>query len=57
MTDKQSIKICRCMLEKLWKESEDAGKEPEIVIGVRKNDDEVFILSGKLTLEKQKKVT
>jgi hypothetical protein len=55
-TDKQSIKICLECLEKLWNEAKKTGKQPQLVIGLRKNDDEVYMLTGTLTIEKQKKV-
>jgi len=55
-TEKSSIKICLECLNKLWDEAKQAGKDPQIVIGLRKNDDEIYVITGNLTIEKQKKV-
>lgn len=56
LSDKQSIKICLECLEKLWKQSKDAEQVPQLVIGVRRNDNELFVITGELTIEAQKKV-
>jgi hypothetical protein len=55
MTDKDSFKICRVMLENVWNQSLNANKRPLIVIGIRRNDNEVFTITGELTVEKQRK--
>ena len=54
MTDKSSIKITLSMLEKLHKQAEQAEKIPLLVFGVRRNDTDVFIITGELSIEKQK---
>lgn len=55
-TDKQSIKICLSCIEDLWQKSKEAKQDAEIVIGIRRNNDEVFVITGKIAIEKQKKV-
>ncbi len=54
MTDKESYKICLPMLEKLYNEALNANKRPLLVLGVRRNDREVFTLTAELSIEIQK---
>ena len=56
MTDKKSFKLCLCVLEKLWQQAIDAKQDPQIVLGMRRNDDEIFTITGKLEIEKQKRI-
>ena len=56
MSDKSSIKICLSTLEKLWKQAKEAGQDAEIVIGLRRNNAEIFTISGKLEIEGQRKI-
>ena len=55
MTDKKSFPITLTILEKLWSQSLNANKEPLVVIGIRRNDDDVFILTGSIRIEKQRR--
>ena len=55
MTDKDSFKICVTMLENLYKQATSADKKPLLVLGIRRNDTEVFTLTGELTIEKQRR--
>lgn len=54
-TDKKSYSITLGVLEKLWSQSLNQNKEPLLVVGVRRNDDDVFILTGSIRIEKQKR--
>lgn len=56
MSDKQSIKICLSTLEKLWQQAKEAGQDAEIVIGLRRNNAEIFTITGRLDIEGQKKL-
>jgi len=55
MTDQKSYSLTLGVLEKLWNQSLNANKEPLIVIGVRRNEDDVFILTGSIRIEKQRR--
>jgi hypothetical protein len=55
MSDKQSYKICLSMLEKLWEQASKAGQEAQIVIAMRRNEDEIFTITGKLIIERQRR--
>ena len=55
LSEKSSFNIGLVMLEKLWEESTKANKDPLLVLGIRRNDNELFIVTGKLTIEKQKR--
>jgi len=56
MTDKSSIKLCSSAIEELWNNSKQAEQTPQIVIGMRRNDTDVFIITGEVTIEKQTKL-
>jgi Holliday junction resolvase len=54
-TDKKGFKVTLEMLEKLWNQSLVAKKKPLLVVGVRRNDNEVFVLTGELRSEQQRR--
>ena len=56
MSDKQEYRISQTKLEGLWNQSIQANKNPLVVIGIRRNESEVFIITGKLSIEKQRKM-
>lgn len=55
MSDKQEYRISQTKLEKLWNEAKNANKRPLIVVGIRRNDKEVFMITGELKLENQRR--
>lgn len=54
-TDKSKHTITLIMLEKLWNQALNANKQPFIVIGMRRNDSEMFTINGELKVEKQRR--
>ena len=44
-TDKKGFRIPLAMIEKLWCQSLDMGKEPLLTIGIKRNDEQVFVLN------------
>jgi len=55
MTDKTSHRISLLELERVWNQSLNANRSPLIVMGIRRNDNEVFMITGELTIEKQRR--
>jgi len=55
LTDKKRLTVCLPTLEKLWNEALNANKQPFIVLGIRRNDEEVFTIEGILSVEKQRR--
>lgn len=51
-TDKKSYRIPLKVLEKLWEEALDSNKLPRLVIGIRRNNEEVFIINGDVSVER-----
>jgi len=52
ITDKLSFKLTNKLLEKLLKESKIAKKLPLLVLGIKRNEKEMFMIEGKLTIKK-----
>ena len=52
-TDKKGFRIPLSMLEKLWNSSLDMGKEPMLTIGMKRNDNEIFMLNCTVSLKRQ----
>lgn len=52
-TDKLSYRITQKTLEKLWNDAFDSGKLPYFVIGISRNDKEMFILSCNLEIKRK----
>ena len=50
-TEKKGFRITLTLLEKIWREALDVSKDPLIVIGIRRNEKEIFTLTGKLEIE------
>ena len=53
VTDKKGFRITTKILEKLWSEALSHNKEPFLVIGIKRNERERFVLSCRLTIERQ----
>lgn len=51
----KGFRISLKLLEKIWGASLSMNKEPVLVIGIRRNDNEVFVLNCMLQLEKNRK--
>lgn len=52
ITDKSSFKLTNKLLEELLKESKIAKKLPLLVLGIRKNDKEMFMIEGIVKVKK-----
>jgi len=52
-TDKKSFRITANLLEKLWEESLTINKEPLLVIGIKRNDKEMFVLNCLVKIERR----
>jgi len=57
MSDKKEYRISQTKLEGLWNQSLNANKRPLIVVGIRRNENEVFMLTAEVKLEKQRRKT
>ena len=55
MSDKKEYRISQTKLEGLWNQSLNANKRPLIVVGIRRNENEVFMLTAEVKLEKQRR--
>ena len=55
LSDTSNCKVGLATLEKLWNESMKANKKPLIVLGVRRNDNELFMITGEVKLEPQRR--
>lgn len=53
VTDKKGFRISDSILEKLWNQALNSNKEPLIIIGIPRNDDELFIIEGRVNLERR----
>jgi hypothetical protein len=52
-TDKKGFRLTTAILEKLWSQALDSSKEPMISIGIKRNDNEIFIVEGLLRVERK----
>ena len=50
-TDKQSFRITKSLLEKIWEQALAMNKEPLLIIGIKRNDKETFILNCSITIK------
>ena len=54
-TDKKGYKITLELLEKIWNQSFNVEKEPYLIVGIRRNDNEIFMLHCAITTQRDKK--
>lgn len=54
-TDLKGYRITLNLIEKIWGASLSLNKEPVLVIGIRRNDNEVFVLNCPIQLERNRK--
>ena len=52
-TDKKSYRISDKVLEKLWNDALEANKLPKLIIGISKNDKEMFIINCNIEVHKK----
>ena len=50
-TEKKGYRITLQSLEKLWEQSLNANKLPKLIVGIRRNDKEIFILNCNIEVE------
>lgn len=52
-TDKKGFRITTEILEKLWDEALSSQKEPRFVLGIKRNDNEIFLLTATLQIQRK----
>ena len=52
-TDKKGFRVSLKHLEKLWNQALTKQKEPRLVIGIRRNENEIFVLTSDVRLERK----
>jgi len=50
-SERKGYRITLKLLEKIWRESLELNKEPVLIIGIKRNNKEIFTLTCKLELE------
>lgn len=54
ITDKNNLKITAKALETLWRKAKKINKKPCLILGIRKNENEIFVLQCFLDIKKNK---
>lgn len=52
-TDKKGYRISLELVEKIWNQSLRVGKEPGLIIGISKNENEMFLLNCTVSLQRK----
>lgn len=52
-TDQKGFRVTLNILDKLWNQSLDMGKEPHLVIGIKRNDSEIYLLNCDITVQRK----
>ena len=52
-TDKKGFRISDKILEKLWSDALESNKLPKLIIGISRNDKEMFIISCNIEIHKK----
>jgi len=52
-TDNKGYRINLALLEKVWGEALSMNKEPMLIVGIKRNDNQVFTLYCQIQLEKK----
>ena len=51
-TDLKGYRITKDLLEKIWDKALSLNKEPVLVIGIKRNDEQVFVLQCNINVER-----
>jgi hypothetical protein len=52
-TDKKGYRVATALLEKIWGQSLSMNKEPALVIGIKRNENEIFVLRCDVNIERR----
>ncbi len=52
-TEKKGFRITKDLLNKIWGQALSMNKEPALIIGIKRNDEQVFILHCRINLERK----
>jgi hypothetical protein len=52
-TDKKSYSIKLDLIEKIWEKSLEMNKDPLLIIGMKRNDTQIFTLRCEINLERK----
>lgn len=52
-TDKKGYRISTDLLEKIWGQALSMNKLPKLIIGIKRNDKQMFIINCDINIEKQ----
>ena len=52
-TDKAGFRVSSSLLEKLWNQALTTNKEPRLILGIKRNEKEIFIVTCQVTLERK----
>ena len=55
LTDNKTVQITRQMLDKLCKQAKKMSKKPLLILGLRKDDEEIYKVHCEVSKEKLKK--
>ena len=53
-TDKKGYRIALDLLEKIWDQSLSMNKDPFLIIGIKRNEEQIFTLQCRINLERKK---
>ena len=53
VSDKKGYRITTELLEKMWGQSLQMNKEPVLIIGIKRNDTQMFTLHCKINIERK----
>lgn len=52
-TDLKGYRITTELLEKIWNQSLSMNKEPYLIIGIKRNDNQIFVLHCNINVERK----
>lgn len=53
LSDNNKIVLSLEIIEKIYKQAESSKKTPYFILGIKRNDNEIFVLEGNLKLERR----
>lgn len=51
-TDKKGFRVSRDLVENVWEKALTMNKEPFLIIGIKRNDNQIFTLQCRISLER-----
>ena len=52
-TDKKGFRISKELIDKIWNKALNMNKEPALIVGIKRNDEQIYVLHCRINIERK----